>query len=69
MALETYLEDRLLSTEEAATYLNCSQQTLRNWRVQGRGPTAVKVGAFLVRYRQRDLDAWLEEQNTGADPR
>lgn len=33
--------------------------TLADWRTKGIGPDYVKVGR-LIRYRQADLDAWIE---------
>ena len=38
-----------------------STRTLQRWRLEGVGPTYVKLGR-LVRYRQTDLDAFLEER-------
>jgi hypothetical protein len=34
---------------------------LRQWRYLGIGPKYLKVGA-TVRYRTRDVEAWLEAQ-------
>jgi hypothetical protein len=38
-----------------------STRTLQRWRLEGVGPTYVKLGR-LVRYRQTDLDSFLEER-------
>ena len=51
---ETYLTAR-----EAASYLKSSLSTLAKRRLRGGGPVYVRIGR-AVRYRQRDLDAWLE---------
>jgi excisionase family DNA binding protein len=48
----------LLTEQELAKRLNVSLASVRRWRVNGRGPLFVKVGA-LVRYRPEDVDAWL----------
>lgn len=49
-----------LSPEAAAAYLGgISKLTLADWRTKGIGPVFHKAGA-LVRYRQADLDAWME---------
>lgn len=48
----------VLTSEQAASYLQLHTQTLHNWRVSGRGPQYCKIGS-AVRYRRADLDAWL----------
>jgi DNA-binding transcriptional MerR regulator len=47
------------TTAAAAEYLGRSPATLRWWRSKGLGPkfTGRRSG---VRYRKRDLDAWLD---------
>lgn len=53
----------LLTTKEAADYLSMSAGTLENWRIQGKGPDYIKLGAdgsrSLVRYRTCDLDDYV----------
>lgn len=49
----------LLNTNEAAAFLGLKPRTLVKWRVAGYGPIFFKVGS-RVRYRVRDLDAWLD---------
>jgi hypothetical protein len=51
----------LLTTEEVAVQLKLAPFTLRNWRVKGTGPTFVLCGR-LPRYRQSDVDAWVESR-------
>lgn len=53
--------DRLLNEKEAAEFLNYSVRALQNWRLRGGGPRYVKVSSRSVRYRRRDLLAWVEE--------
>lgn len=48
----------VLTTREAAAYLNVQPTTLEQWRWNGRGPNFVKLGRS-VRYRQADLEAFL----------
>ena len=55
---EVDVEDRLLWPEEVAEMLGVPVGTLANWRYQGRGPAFVKVGRH-VRYRRRDVVAWI----------
>lgn len=52
--------DRLVNEHEAAEYLGYSVRALQNWRVRGGGPVFVKVSARSIRYRRRDLQAWVE---------
>lgn len=53
--------DRLLHEQAAADLLAISFRTLQAWRVRGGGPRFCKIGR-AVRYRRRDLIAWVEEQ-------
>ena len=57
----------LLTRAEAAAYIGCRPQTLAVWATTHRyNLPYVKVGA-LVRYRKRDLDAFLERRTIGGD--
>ena len=49
----------LLSPDELAASIKMSKRTLAKWRCNGRGPEYVRLG-HAVRYRQQDVDAWLE---------
>ena len=51
----------LLSEEDAGRYLDLARGTLRNWRVQRRGPPFVRAGRRIC-YRIEDLQAWAEER-------
>lgn len=51
--------ERLLSPEEVAEVLGRPVRTVREWRYRGEGPRYLKVGG-TVRYRPRDVEAWLE---------
>lgn len=48
----------LATPQEISEYLQVPQNTLRQWRYTGAGPTYSKVG-HLVRYAWADVDAWL----------
>ena len=60
-----------LKRPEAARYLGVPEQTLMNWVPRKRGPVYYKIGNH-VRYKQSDLDAWLESRKrdpqAGAPP-
>lgn len=59
------LADPLLETEEVAAYLRVPVATLYAWRSRGEGPRAHRVGKYL-RFRQSDVDAWLERRSDPA---
>lgn len=54
--------DRLINEREAAQYLSYTVRALQNWRVRGGGPIFVRVSARSIRYRRRDLVAWVESR-------
>ena len=49
-----------LSTGELARLLGRHPRTLRNWRDEGKGPVAVRLG-YKWAYRRQDIDAYLDE--------
>jgi excisionase family DNA binding protein len=51
--------NQLLTATQVSELLQVPVQTLYLWRHKGVGPKTVKVGRHL-RYRQADLDAWVE---------
>jgi excisionase family DNA binding protein len=53
--------DRLLTTMEAAKYLNVSRRTLSRWLAEGIGPPSIKLPSGARRYRRADLDRWIAE--------
>lgn len=56
----------LLTVEEAALRLKISKHTLNRWRVTGEGPPFTKYGPRLVRYTERELDAWGAKRTHGS---
>ena len=50
----------LLTVDQAAIYLGLARSTLNKWRCHGGGPTFIKMGR-AVRYRQKDLEGFLNE--------
>lgn len=52
--------DTLIDEKEAASMVCYSVRALQNWRHRGGGPAFVKVSARSVRYRRRDILAWIE---------
>lgn len=60
--LREILNQKLLDENETAEYLKIAPGTLSVWRSVGRHKLPfVKVGR-LVRYRQADLDNWIESR-------
>lgn len=57
------LPEPLMTTAQAAQYLNVGKSTLEQYRVHGDGPLYVKISAS-VRYRRSDLDAWVAARVT-----
>jgi len=53
--------DELLTTADVAGRLGVPPRTLEQWRYLGRGPAYIKVGNKSVRYRQSDIDAFLDD--------
>lgn len=53
----------VLNTKEAAAYVRLGKPTLEKFRLTGEGPQYAKLGGS-VRYRQADLDSWLESRMT-----
>ena len=61
----------LLSIDELADYLHVPVTTIRDWRTDGKGPCAIKVGG-RVRFATSDVLAWLvrqRESEPGHGPR
>jgi Helix-turn-helix domain len=52
--------DALLCEVQAADFLCLSPRTLQGWRLEGAGPRFVRAGR-AIRYRRRDLIAWIDE--------
>jgi hypothetical protein len=50
---------RLCTPDQAAEFLQIPVRQLQQWRWLGIGPAYIKVGR-AVRYRQTDLDAYIE---------
>jgi len=57
----------LLTEGEVATVLQCTKSALRRWRREGRGPRYVRVGR-LIRYRQPDLELFIEKNAVSQNP-
>ena len=56
------MEGQLLTTEETAKLLGVSMAFLERDRWAGARIPFIKVGSRAVRYRQSDLDAYIESK-------
>lgn len=56
------MSTELIDPPELGKRLGKSTAALANWRYQGLGPRFIKLGPKAVRYRVRDVEAWLDEQ-------
>jgi excisionase family DNA binding protein len=50
-----------MTTIEAAAYVGLKKPTMERFRFLGQGPAYCKLGG-AVRYRKKDLDAWLDSR-------
>jgi predicted DNA-binding transcriptional regulator AlpA len=53
---------RLLRAKDVAGITGLSVETLAQWRSQRKGIPFVKLSRNCVRYRQEDLDRWVNER-------
>jgi len=51
----------VMTTIEAAAYVGLKKSTMERFRFLGQGPAYCKLGG-AVRYRKKDLDAWLDSR-------
>jgi len=59
----------LITSNQAATILGIKLQTLRAWRMKGRGPRYVRLGdnrMGRVAYRSEDVSAWIDAHVAGS---
>lgn len=51
-----------LTEHQAASFLQLSPNTLRQWRSRKCGPPYIKLGAGSIRYLMADLESWVLSQ-------
>lgn len=54
--------DDLLSTKETAAWLGVSVQFLEIGRSRGYGPKFVRLSPQVIKYRRKNILAWLDER-------
>ena len=57
--------DRLLSAEDLAAFLDVPIKTLYMWRYRGAGPIGFRIGRH-TRYRCSDVEQWIGGRGRGA---
>ena len=60
--------DRLLTVEDLANFLDGPIKTLYAWRYRGEGPVGFRVGKH-VRYRWTDVEQWIRDRVRVAEVR
>ena len=59
-------KDVVLTPDELSTRWRIAVSTLKNWRVQGRGPTFIKLGEN-VRYKLSDVLDYEKQNEVSTD--
>lgn len=54
-------EDRLLKVSELAEFLGVYPSTIYRWLRRGMLPQPFEIGEKAVRWRQSEIEKWLEE--------
>ena len=53
-------DELLMTPEEVSAYTGVSVQALAMLRYRGKGPKCLRPSQRVVRYRKRDVDAWID---------
>ncbi|TDE14977.1 helix-turn-helix domain-containing protein [Jiangella asiatica] len=54
-----------MTVTESADYLGAPVATIYDWRVDGKGPRALRIGRHL-KFAVSDIQTWLEERREPA---
>jgi hypothetical protein len=60
MIFDDPANQRLLDGKAAARLLGCTPAALALWRKEHRGPSYVRIGRRLIRYRPEDVRIWVD---------
>jgi predicted DNA-binding transcriptional regulator AlpA len=56
---------RLLTAEDLAARLQVDARTIRRWRKAGKIPRGIEFGNSVVRWREDEIERWLESGGAG----
>ncbi|NOG54737.1 MAG: helix-turn-helix domain-containing protein [Planctomycetes bacterium] len=59
--MATAIETELLSVKQTATLLGLAERTVWRYANSGRLPAPLRLSSRAVRWRRRDLLAWLDK--------
>jgi predicted DNA-binding transcriptional regulator AlpA len=57
-------DGELLTIKELCERLKIARSTLHLWRQRGQGPLSIKLPNGEIRFRERDVEAWLADHET-----
>jgi len=60
------VQGALFDEHALSTFLDVRVRTIRHWRLLNEGPPFIKLHN-LVRYRVRDVEAWLQSRRRGGE--
>lgn len=52
--------DVLLRETQAAQLLNLTPRALQSWRARNCGPPYIRISSRCIRYRRKDVVAWVQ---------
>lgn len=55
------MDEKLLTSEEVAEWMQVAPSTLCRWRQTGNGPRVIWLSPSIPRYRVSDVLAWVEK--------
>jgi len=63
-ALNSNIDENLISEKEAAAFLNKNPKTLYRWRSNGVAPKYIKLPTGSILYRRHDLQRFINDNAT-----
>lgn len=58
---------KLYSLDELAEHFGVSKRTIYYWRDRQGFPAPIKLAPFTIRWRQADVEKWIESKRNGED--
>ncbi|MGI6396374.1 MAG: helix-turn-helix transcriptional regulator [Desulfomonilia bacterium] len=60
--------DRLMTEKEVHKILGIGLSTLQQWRLRGKGPKFCRLGGKMIRYRESDVRAYIDNLTQVSHP-